>query len=342
MKKSLLFLTLALALSWFITSCGDATSDAVPIESLETYEDKVTGFKVDYPANWDVREETGKRLYVLSSPAGEDRFKFQGDYSTGFPVARVTVNAFRTDSTQTLDSVAAKFKMFEESIYQEDKMTIDGQPARKYTYSFDLNSGPFMGEMYIAMADQGMATILKLEAFDGTFDKYRENFDKIVNSLVLAKTPAGPVADTITEEIEADPPSMTLRDRSGDGFTIGISENFSKESFNSNALSYSAFLGQRRGDSYILIEKFNAKGLGAKELAEQNKAAFGNGTPQQSTLGGETAYVINYAPSSNVKGKVWFAVKNDMLYRVILNWYAPEEKDFYPAFEKSIKSFKFQ
>lgn len=336
-------LLLVIAFSIAIFSCGEKGPEPVAIESLETYQDEVTQFEIKYPANWNMRKVPGERLYVLSSEQGEGRFRFSGEsYSTGFPAARLDFLAIETDSVMNLDSIFDKNATFDASIYQKDILSIDGTEAHKYTYSFDLDGGPFMGQMIIAKADTGMASIIKFEAFDGSFDMYKAQVDEMIASIKLAKTPDPSQVDTVFEEVEADPPTMTLKTRSGEGYSIGIPDNFAKERFNSNADHYQAFLGQRRGDSFILIEKFNAKGLDAKKIAEQQKGSFGGNSPKKSTLGGQEAYTISWSPSGNVKGKVWFAVKNDKLYRVTLNWFVPEESDFYPPFEKAVNSFKFQ
>ena len=68
----------------------------------------------------------------------------------------------------------------------------------------------------------------------------------------------------------------------------------------------------------------------------------GGAAGKKTKFGGTEAYVMNYKASGKVKGRVWFALKNDKLYRVMLNWFVGEEKDFLPPFEKSVKSFKFQ
>ena len=46
--------------------------------------------------------------------------------------------------------------------------------------------------------------------------------------------------------------------------------------------------------------------------------------------------------AGTVKGKVWFAMKGDKMYRITINWFTGEEKDFLPIFEKSVASFKFK
>jgi len=344
MKKNLFPLAAFLLLAFFVISCGEKGPQPVPIENLETYEDATTKFSVQYPSNWVTRETPGKRFLVVSDDLATKRF-FSYD-PTGFPGAMIDVVVLDMDTSRTLDTIITLSQRFAPEVYQMESVTIDGVDAKKFTYSFPLSGGTFMGEMYIAAKDTNKATVLKLEAFDGTFDQYREDFKKIVSTFVLAVTPAPVQIDTTFVEEEALPPSTTLVSRSGTGYTIDIPDNFHMENdplkTSSTEKSY-FYIGDRRGDSFIRVEIIDSeKQSDLSKIVEDNKSTFaGASAPRQTNLGGAKAYVIDYKPSGQVKGRVWLALHNKKLYRVFLNWYAPEEADFLPPFEKSASSFKF-
>ena len=46
--------------------------------------------------------------------------------------------------------------------------------------------------------------------------------------------------------------------------------------------------------------------------------------------------------TKDVASRAYFVVKNDKIYRVIFNYYAPAKKDFLPAFEKSVASIRIK
>ena len=342
MKKLILMLLLVSFAGIFVVSCGKSGPDPVAIESLDTYTDAVTGFSIKYPKNWNKSSVPGTRFVVFSSDQGRKRFN---KYDTeGFPVAKIDVVATNLSDSMSIDDVIKLSKIFGEDVYETAETTIDGVPGKKLIYSFPLAGGMFNGMMFFGTKDNQKATVLTIETFDNSYETYKPSFDEIIASLKLAVAPVPKTADTVFTTEEALPPSTTLAPRGGDGFEIGVPDNFKSENIGkaSNALRAWSFLGDRRGDSFIKIETFDAaKQKDLKKIVEENRASFQNAAPKQTTLGGTTAYLLDYKPSGTVKGKVWFAMKGDKMYRITINWFTGEEKDFLPVFEKSVASFKF-
>ncbi|MCO5252278.1 MAG: hypothetical protein M9949_12800 [Candidatus Kapabacteria bacterium] len=323
-----------------LASC-DQGPKPVEIGELKTYSDPATKFSVLYPSNWNHQSVAGARFVAFSHDQVRRRFN-QYD-SQGFPGAKMDVVVVALDSTRNLDSVIAGSKIFDPSLYETANTTVGGVEGKKLSYSFELEDGMFNGLMIFATKDGGRATVLTFETFAGSYEVYKDKFDEIIASLQLAETPRQ-TTDTVFQTEEAEPPSLTLAVRSGDGFSIGIPDNFGAENIgkSAGALKSWSFLGKRRGDSFIKIETFDAsKNNKLKEIVEENRKFFGNGTPQKTTLGGKEAFRIDYKPAGKVKGKVWFAISGDKLYRVVINWFTDEEADFLPPFEKSVQSFKF-
>jgi hypothetical protein len=340
MKKFYAIFFTALISIMILASC-DQGPKPVEIGELKTYSDPATKFSILYPSNWNQQSVAGARFVAFSHDQVRRRFN-QYD-SQGFPGAKIDVMVVVLDSTKNLDSVIAGSKIFDPSLYETAPTTVGGVEGKKLSYSFELEDGMFNGLMIFATKDGGRATVLSFETFAGTYDIYKEKFDEIIASLQLAETPRQTI-DTVFQTEEAEPPSMTLAERSGDGFSIGIPDNFGAENIgkSTGALKSWSFLGKRRGDSFIKIETFDAsKSKDLKKIVEENKSFFGNGTPQKTTLGGKESYRIDYKPAGKVKGKVWFAISGDKLYRVVINWFVDEEAAFLPPFEKSVQSFKF-
>lgn len=324
------------------TSC-DRGPKPVEILDLTTYTDQATKFSLLYPSNWNQSSVAGARFVAFSHDQVRRRFN-QYD-PEGFPGAKIDLMVVPLDSNVTLDSVIAGAKIFDASIYETAPTTIDGVEGTKLSYSFELGKGKmFNGLMIFATKDGGRATVISFEAFDNSYEIYKEKFDEIIASVKLAETPRQTI-DTVFQTEEAEPPSMTLASRTGDGFSISIPDNFGAENIGKSqgALKSWSYLGKRRGDSFIKIETFDAsKNKNLKEIVDDNKQFFGNGTPQKTNLGGKEAFRIDYKASAKVKGKVWFAISGDKLYRVVINWFTDEESAFLPPFEKSVQSFKFE
>jgi len=342
MRRNLTKVVLIISLALYLYAC-DSGPKPVEIEGLATYTDDVTKFSIKYPQNWVHKSTPGARFIVYSNNNVASRF---AKYDTeGFPGAKIDLVVLPLDSSITMDSIVSKAKMFPPEIYESAKTTVDGVEGTKLVYSFELNGGMFNGIMIAATKDNKRATLLSIECFDGTYEKYKSNIDEIIASLKLAVASEKKEADTIVQVTEAEPPSQTLETRQGDGFTIGIPDNFGAENIGKAASATKAwsFLGKRRGDSYIKIEIFDSKGKDLKKIVNELKSTLpGAGNAVKANLGGKEAYVFDYKPSNKVKGKSYFAISGNNLYRVTINWFSGEEKDFLPVFEKSISSFKFQ
>lgn len=324
-----------------LLSC-DRGPKPVEISSLETYNDNITNFSIKYPSNWIKTVVPGARFVVFSHESVRNRFN---KYDTkGFPGAKIDLVVTPIDSLITIDTVIAKSKIFGPEFYDEANITVDGVQGKKLVYSFELDGGMFNGIIIAATKDNKRATTLTIECFDNTYETYKSQIDEIISSLKLA-TASEKRIDTITQIVEAEPPSQNFDTREGDGFTIGIPDNFGLENIgkSASALKSWSFLGKRRGDSYIKIEMFDSKNKELKAIVDELKPTLpGAASPTKTTLDGKEAYFINYKPSGKVSGKTYFILHNKHLYRITLNWFNDEAKDYLPVFEKSVGSIKFK
>jgi len=332
-----------LALSFFLFSCGEEGPQAVEIESLETHNNSIYQMSIKYPANWQLNDAP-RRLVVNSYPEANSRFlRYDPD---GLPAARIDVNIIAIDSVNTVSQIIENQKKFgDPSIYSTPKkVMIDGVEGTSFTYGFELNDGLFEGAVYVAAKDTATATVLTFEAFGGSFEKYQSSFDEIAQSLKLAITPEKAVGDTIVMTEAAEPPSSKLKATQGEGFTISIPENFSAEKGAGGAgVSYSRmYIGQKRGDSYIMISISDAsKQKDLKKIAERTAKAVNVDKVTEVKLAGKQAFVLEYKPTQKLKRKMYYVINGDNLYQIILDWFAEEEADYLPVFEKCVNTFKF-
>ena len=337
--KRVNYALLLLFIGLMLTAC-DKGPKPVEITELKSYTDAPLEFSIQYPENWSATITQGQRVAVFSSNDAKSRFL---DYaSTGFPGAMIDLFVMKLDSNKTEDDVIKK--RFEESIYKQSSITIDGVEGKRFDYGFPLQDGEFKGVLIVASKDAITYTTLKLETFGGTWEKYEADFDKIITSVSLAVTQSNnPDTLTITEELP--PPSSNLVQKSGNGFTIFIPDNFYPGRTNAaNMIASYNYIGDRRGDCNIQVDVIDASQSSDFKKSATELASKYPGSPSLSDtkIGGIDAFVMNWTPAKNIKGRVFFAKKGDNLFRISMNWYVPEESDYLPIFEKSIASIKFE
>lgn len=338
MKKS--FALLLLFIVVLLSSCGEK-KHIVEIKELATYEDPVMGFSIKYPTNWEIQKYPGDRFLAFTTKTVIKRFRtFDPEGEAG---AKIELLAIKLAEGQTIDSVMAKKQFTPETYSKPTKVVIDGVEAFKQTYEFPLGDGVFQGEIYYAQKDPQVVTVISFEAFGSTFENYKSSFDQILNSVKLAFIPQV-APDTVKKVVEAPPPSSNFVEYKGEGFSIKIPDNFDVRNPKvGNALKSYQYIGERRLDCDIRVDIFDAsKQTNLEKIVEDNKARHKNTDPKPTTISGEKAYYFEYSPIQNVKSRVYYAVHNNKLYRITLNWFVGEEQLYKPVFEKSLSSFKFQ
>jgi len=325
-----------------LVGCGNKFGSPTDIAGLEEYKDGVTSFSVKYPSNWVTSRVPGKRFAVFSSNDALSRFaKYDIE---GFPGAKVDVFVVLVDTLSNLDSIITANMNFKQDIYKREDFTIDGIASRKYTYSFELKDGEFRGAMYVGTIDQKAITFLYLETFADTWSKYEESFNEIAKSLKLATEPIAAAPREIFETVDEPPASENLIPKTGPGYTIMISDNFnSTRGTAGGVIASQNYIGKRRADCNIQVDVIDAsESKDLKKIVEENKAGYRNsGALSNLTLGGVPAYMFPYQAAPQVKGRVYFAIKGNKLFRITMNWFVGEEADFLPIFEKSVNSIKF-
>ncbi len=340
MKK---YLSLVLSLVFaviLIGGCGEGKK-TVEIKSLQDYQDPILYFSLKFPSNWETQKSPGDRFIAITNKLAMKRFRAYDP--EGEACAKIEVQVIKLSGDVTIDSIIDK-KLFTTETYTKPKeVMLDGVKAIMQSYTFPLNDGIFQGEVYYAQKDADVVTIVSFEAFAGTFDFYKDKFNEILKTVQLGRMPTQK-SDTVKKVVEAPPPSLTLVNYKGEGFTIQISDNLDVKNPKAGGVIKSyQFIGERRADCEIRIDIIDAsKQKSVEKIAEQNKSAHGNGNASATNLGGEKAMVFNYSPVSGVMSKAYYVVKGTRCYRITMNWFKGEEQQFKPIFEKSINSIKFQ
>jgi len=353
MKKFLSQSLFVLFIAILLGSCGEKTAEVAEIGEKKEYKDAILSFSLNYPGNWIMRKADGRSFVAYSHPQGEQRFN-QLDQE-GVPAAKIFVYVVELKDEITLDYIIIN-KKYKLDYSAPENVTIDGTPAIKEKYQFDLADGVFNGEIYYATKDSIMATIINFEAFAGTYETYKPAFDEVINSMKLAFKPTAKPADTTTVVRQLPLPSEKLTSYKTDFFTIMIPDNFDVKSPapGKNVLKSYQFIGERRADCEIRVDVINpGKQKDLKKIADGFKATYNNSNPTSANFAGKNAYMFQYSPIANVLSQVYLTMSGDKLFRVTVNRYTgkgmvtiddkeyDEAKAYETIFKKSIQSFKF-
>lgn len=339
MKKFLQMMLFTVVLAFFVGCGGEKGPQPVEITGIDSvYKDEVLKFSINYPNNWTLVQVYGEKAFVFSDRAASGRFK---NYDpTGAPVAQIIIRGNELDSTTTIDTVIKRLKKWDDpSLYKTSKTTIDGKEATKIHYEFPLSDGQFVGEAYVAQKDSTMATVVIFESFADTWETYSPEFDKIIKTVKLAETPES--AKAVNKELPF--PSSTLTVRRGEGYSIPIPENFdARRGSAKDAIFSRNYIGERRLDCNIQVDVLDAsKSSDLKKITDETKKKFGDPKASKTKLGGKDAYVFSWKPNAEVYGRVYLVLHNNKLYKVSMNWFKGEQKEYLPIFEQAVKKIKF-
>jgi hypothetical protein len=334
----------ALAVGVVMTGCGKKAAEAPPVAELEMYQDKTLNFGMKFPKNWKASTKPGELAVYYSSEAIAQRFVDYKDAETSG--AQVFISGAKVEGTANIDSVLEASKIFSDaSTYKPvESVKVGGVDAKKLSYEVSYSDGTFKGETYVATKDNSAITVIKFEAFSGTFDALKPKFDEMLASAELAvfkpvvkDTAAGKPAETFKA-------SETLASYGGaQNFTIQIPDNFSgsKKGGGIEAVEFKGIGGP--SDCIIRVDVSDASKQGnLDKIVAQNKANYKGAEPTATTVDGEKAFLLADTPVKDVSRRTYFAVKGNKLYRITVQWFKPEQQFFLPVFEKAFASFKFK
>ena len=132
-----------------------------------------------------------------------------------------------------------------------------------------------------------------------------------------------------------------LENYSGEMFSIEYPGNFSVHNSKGTGMLTTATFRGERNDCSFQVDVFDAKKLSVDKVFEQNKAKYPNaGSSGKMQLDGAEAMYLNYSPVKDVASRVYFLEKGGKVFRIIMNWFKPQQEGFLPVFEKCAASLK--
>ena len=338
--RTTVFLLVALlgVVGLFISSCNKPQPPV--IKEWETYSDPFYGFELQYPKGWLVNAEANK-IKIYSSQEAASWFFDPGNAGKNgveilfgfenFATAGVsTVDAYKAQTKEKLANIGA--------VGEEKASSLGNEPGAEISYHSKISkSVTISGRRTITMRDS-VFYYLNVAGINDDYKLYGFVFDTVMNSVKLPQPKL-----RSKDPNEAAKPLAEFSKYSGDVVDIQYPRNFEytlpeKKGETQFALRIKGL----RDDCDIVLDVFPAKKLTTEKVFEQNKGKFNPKSTGDATIDGNSAKFLTTSPAPNIDRRVYFTVKNDKMYRVILTWNRPLTKDFLPAFEKSLASIKIK
>ena len=308
-----------------------------PISEWDRNQDPYFKVQFNYPKGWFKGGESGKITFSSSSAAVE---KFFDPTSKDAPDgAQILVSYEKQDTLKTLDGFVQDERTdlgasgFD--LKPVEPATVDGTPALKFTYSGRYNNKTVIEATRVYILKDSVLFKATFWAFNDYFEPYKAVIDTFASTAQLPKAKGVKVDESI--------PSSTYETLKNDIIEISYPSNFNPvQPAPKGEVSFTLMLQGYRNDSNVLVDVRPAKKLALEKVVEQNTKFYKPTSTGQATIDGNKASYLNYSMTKDVASRAYFVVKNDKIYRVIINYYKPSEKDFLPAFEKSVASLRIK
>jgi hypothetical protein len=323
----------AVGFGLLVAGCGgQKTVTPLAVGEMQEYRDPLYGFRLQFPKGWKNPSEAGKTRVYSSEETAQRFVDPTGAYPDGVMIAVDVVKTATPDEQKA--SILAELKNPGRTVSPEAPTTIGGKPATMISYTANWSKKSKEEGMRIFVS---LDTLLYDITFAGFGDQYASHkliFDAITKSFEFPK----PVEKGRDQTL----PSENFTEYDAKLFSFQYPENFNfvETAKGNNELA----LGLRgvRQDCSIQFIVFGAKGLTVEKVVEQNKAKYPGASAGKSTIGGQPALTLTYAPTREVERRVFFAVKNDKVYRVIMDWFKPQREQYLAAYDKVIQSIKIK
>jgi len=340
MKMRCTVLTLLLAGLLLVLGCSKK-EEYPPIAAWDKYSDQFSGLSFNYPAGWLLNAE-GNRVALSSTFEAAERFvdpraedKRENDID-----AQLTIFRERPDSLSSLDAIVNAYMKDRTSegfiAKPTETIMLDSTEARKFTYYGNYTQQNKVSTTRVYAIRDSVVYSLEFAGFNDYFEPYSYVMDSLIASIRLPR-PKVKAAD-------ADPslPSTTYTEFSNNFLKISYPDNFEAATPSvKGEIKFALDLKGYRQDCTVHIDIRPAKGLTVEKVFEQNRGKFARVSGKgETTISGVKAMFLNYTPAKDIGSRAYFLVKNDQVYRIIVNYFSPKRGDFLPTFEKTVSSLK--
>ncbi len=322
----------------FFVGCSTKT-EVPPIAEWDQYSDQFFRVSFTNPKGWQVQTEPSQVTITSSMEAMQ---KFFDPYSKNPGGAQLIVSGQRQDSVTALETIVEAYKTgLTESGFEITSTTpvsIDGTPAIEIVYGgrFDQNT-TLKAVRAIAIKD----TILYYVHFGGFneyFEPYRAVYDSALRSLILPKPKVAAKA------VDPSLPSEEVSKYENERLVVIHPENFGPSIGKpSGEVEYTMAIKGNRDDIKMTLDVRPAKGVTVDKIVEQNTKNLKQvSKPTDATISGIAGKMVTYVPTRGIDARMYFVVKEEKFYRIIVFWPTSLKSETLPALEKTITSLKLK
>ena len=335
LNKMLKFSGVALLLFALLLSGCDNKPKLAPIAGWQSYQNPYFKVQFRYPQGWYATEDGGSlKLYSTQESAQKFFEKVEG--------VEAEVSFAKLDSAVTLSSFMNTIQTDRTTEGYEvqgmESRTLDDAEASVISYRGAVADKIIMNVAHAVAMKDTMIFQIKYSGLNEQFAAYKAVFDTLMASAKLPK--AGAAVSN------ADPslPATDFVDFDNKFLKVSHPSNFNPATpAPKGETQFSLELTGYRKDCTIRVDVLPAKGLTVEKVVAQNAGKFkGASAARATTVAGESAMFLNYSPAKDISSRVYFTVKNDKVYRVIMNYFTPMRADFLPAFEKVVASMQIK
>ena len=322
----------SLILGALLLGCGgEKKMEPVAVGQMEEYRDPAIGFKVKHPTGWIVNAEVGRARFYNATDVDKKFLDPLGAYPTG-----VEISVSAKKSMDPAGDISRMKDEFKQSVTPkpEEPATVVGKPAIKIPFAANYGKGNIIHGYHLFFDADSIVYEIGCAGFGNTFEAYAAVFDAALGSFEPAK-PAEKGRD-------ATLPSESFAEYDAKMFTFEYPDNFN---FTNPAKGKNEIVVGLRGvrqDCNILFDVFGAQGLTLAKVVDQNKGRYKGATQGKATIGGEPAVTLTLSAAKDVDRMVYFAVRNDKVIRITMDWYKPHKEAYAAAYGKVISSIKFK
>jgi hypothetical protein len=334
MKHRLLGIALIVILG--LTACSKK-EPLPPITNWDKNQDPYFKVQFDYPKGWFKGGESGKMTFT-SSEAAVGKF-FDPTTKDSPDGAQIMVSYEKQDTLKSLEGFVNEDRTDLGSsgfdLKPSEAVTVDGSPAMKYTYSGRYNDKTIISATRVFILKDSVLYKATFWGYNDYYEPYKSAIDTFISTARLPRAKGVKVDESI--------PSSTYETLKNDIIEIAYPSNFNPvQPAPKGEVIFTLMLQGYRNDSNVLLDVRPAKKLTLEKVIEQNSKFYKSTSTGQATIDGNKSTYLSYSMTKDVASRAYFVVKNDKIYRLILNYYKPSEKDFLPAFEKSVASLRIK
>ncbi|HTY37909.1 MAG TPA: PsbP-related protein [Bacteroidota bacterium] len=308
-----------------------------PITDWDRNQDPYFKVQFDYPKGWFKGGESGKMTFT-SSEAAVGKF-FDPTSKEAPDGAQILVSYEKEDTLKTLEGFVQDERTDLGSsgfdLKPVEQASVDGTPAIKFSYSGRYNDKTVIAATRVFILKDSILYKATFWGFNDYYEPYKVAIDTFISTARLPRAKGAKVDESI--------PSTTYETLKNATLEIAYPSNFNpSQPAPKGEVLFTLTLQGYRNDSNLLVDVRPAKKLTLEKVVEQNTKFYKPTSTNSTTIDGNKATYLSYSMTKDVASRAYFIVKNDKIYRIIMNYYKPSEKDFLPAFEKSVNSLKIK